>query len=139
MPPTALGLDHPLRCNRYPRLLGGRRTQTDPLGPTSGAGIEIQISRARSREGFDGFITTRPAGGGPFLQNGGGGSWAPSVNRGVKATAIYLDKALKGVKPAELPVQQPTKFELVINLKTASALALTIPYSVMAIADEVIA
>jgi len=55
-----------------------------------------------------------------------------------RATAAYLDKILKGAKPAELPVQQPTKFELVINLKAARALDLTISRDFQLIADEVI-
>jgi len=55
-----------------------------------------------------------------------------------RATAVYLDRVLKGVKPSELPVQQPTKFELVINLKAAKALGLTISREFLLIADEVI-
>ena len=73
-----------------------------------------------------------------YVERGGLMSYYTNFNDLRRQSADYVDKIFKGAKPADLPVQQPSRFELLVNLKTATMLGLTIPQSILAFADRVI-
>ena len=75
---------------------------------------------------------------GAWARAGGLLSYGPNINDVTRRVVTYVDKILKGAKPADLPIEQPTKFELVVNLKTAKALGISIPESILLRADDVI-
>jgi putative ABC transport system substrate-binding protein len=73
-----------------------------------------------------------------YARDGGLLSYGPNIIYSYRRAASYVDRILRGVKPADLPIQLPTKFEMIVNLKTAKALGLTVPQSILLRADEVI-
>jgi putative ABC transport system substrate-binding protein len=73
-----------------------------------------------------------------FAETGGLLAYGPNLPELFRRAASYVDRILKGTPPAEIPVEQPRKFELIINLKTAQALGITMPPSLLLLADEVI-
>ncbi len=108
---------------------GGLVVWTSPLTLRYRARI-VQLAATHHLPAMYGF--------GEFARVGGLMAYGPSVREMFRRAATYVDRILKGAKPADLPVEQPTTFELVINLKTAKALGLTIPPSLLARADQVI-
>ena len=111
------------------RRIDGLIVGTDPMFVGHADRLAALAARSAIPSIYDFRIT---------VSAGGLMSYGTNVNESFHQMGIYTGRILKGTKPADLPVVQPTKFELVINLKTAKALGLTIPQSVLLRADEVI-
>jgi len=98
----------------------------------------VLINRARIIEFASQRQLLLASGFGPWAREGALLSYGPDTDASTKRAAVYVDKILRGAKPSELPVEQPTKFQLVINSKIAKSLSLNIPASLLATADQII-
>jgi putative ABC transport system substrate-binding protein len=99
---------------------------------------QMTLNRARILELAGRKTLPLVSGWGPWAQGGALFSYGPDLNFLARRAASYVDKILKGAKPADLPVEQPTKFELVVNMRVAKALGVTIPPSILVRADQII-
>jgi len=126
------------------RELNEVETILTQVGKDRGTGLVVQsalffmahasdITKLAAKHKLPAIYATRV-----FMDAGGLMSYGPSLSDLWSRAAIHVDKILKGARPADIPVERPTKFELVINLKTAQALGLTIPQSLLLRADQVI-
>ena len=124
------------RCRRDRARCCGLRSFREWRADRYGSGSEVHhdlIITLAARYKLPAVYTDRF-----FVANGGLISYGPDRIDQFRRAAGYVDRILKGEKPADLPVETPTKFELVINLKTAKALGIVVPQSLLATADEVI-
>jgi putative tryptophan/tyrosine transport system substrate-binding protein len=133
-----------LLVNPDSRTLADKQT-SDQQAAARTLGLELHVLHARAVSAADRIaaLTLRYAMPALYLSRefpaaGGLMSYGPSIADGHRLAGVYIARILKGEKPAELPVQQSTKIDLVINLKTAKALGLTVPLPLIGRADEVI-
>jgi len=117
----------------FPSIAAGRFDALDVLASPIVTGNRAQILDFCSQARIPGIFQERP-----FVEAGGLFSYGPNFERLFHRMAYFVDRILKGAKPEELPVERPTKFEFVINLKIAKALGLDVPPTLLALADEVI-
>jgi len=127
LPPRRLEQAPPLAIGLTP----GRRLDLAP--PTTSARPVARIAKVALQNSLPSIFPGRD-----YVESGGLAGFGPNLVSISRRAAVYVDKIFKGAKPADLPVEQPTNFELFINLKTAKALGITIPPVVLARVDEVI-
>jgi len=141
MPARELGLQlHSMEVSSDDKLEGAfkeaikaRSEALAPMGGQLGSATENDTAKLANKYRLPAIYSRQPV-----VENGGLMSYGPDQAEPFRRAAVFVDKILKGTKPADIPVEQPTKFELAINLKTAKALGLTIPAVVLMRAEKVI-
>ena len=112
------------------------RGRADGLVVTADSVFSLERRSIVARAAKHRLPTSYPSG--AYVETGGLISYSTSIVAVARRTAAYVDKVLRGTKPADLPIEQPTTFEMVLNVKTAKALGLTVPRSVLLRADHII-